>query len=62
MAPYRSAAGWDLTPLVERGDAVLTAWLPDYAPMATLRQFRAVRTHQSTCYRLMLPVGPSRLL
>jgi hypothetical protein len=48
---------FDLSPAIARGDAVLFAWVPDYAPVPTLRDFDAPRTRQNTLFRLNLPLG-----
>jgi hypothetical protein len=51
-------AGTDLTPLLERGQAVLFAWDPGQAPgTASLARFKAPRTARNTLFRLAVPVG-----
>ncbi len=56
-------SGLELSPLVERGDAVLLAWDPDHAPPGgPLNQFKTLRSHRNTLLRLAVPVGePTRL-
>ena len=55
-------AGLDLTPAVERGDAVLLAWDPGHAPdNSSLNRFKTVRGHRDTLLRLAVPVGQSKL-
>lgn len=51
-------AGLDLSPLVRRGDAVLLAWVPDYAAAKSFRQFSTLRSHQQSLYRIVIPIGP----
>jgi hypothetical protein len=55
---FLTPAGLDLSPLVERGDALLFAWDGGHAPIPSFRQFPAVRSQQNTLYRLAVPVGP----
>jgi hypothetical protein len=50
-------AGMDLTGVLERGDAVLLAWVPGYGPVPSLRRFEALRTAQNTWLRMVLPAG-----
>jgi hypothetical protein len=52
---FVSPAGMDLSPVVARGDAVVLAWVRDYAPVPTLRQFRTVRNQESSFFRIVLP-------
>jgi hypothetical protein len=56
-------AGLELSPLIERGDAVLLAWDPDHAPFGgSLNQFKTVRSHRNTMLRLSVPVSePTKL-
>ena len=55
--------GLELSPLIERGDAVLLAWDPDHAPPGRpLNQFKTVRNHRNTMLRLAVPVSePNKL-
>jgi len=48
--------GLDLTPLVERGQAVLLAWARDYSPIAPLNQFSPRRLHRDTLWRIACPI------
>jgi hypothetical protein len=50
---------FDCSSLVDRGDAVLLAWVPDYSPVPTARQFATTRFRQNTLFRLALPVEPA---
>jgi len=52
--------GMDLTPLVERGDAVLLAWDPGHSPSAMpLNRFKTIRSQRNTMFRLAIPAGQS---
>ena len=54
--------GMDLTPVVERGDAVLLAWDPGHAPgNGSMNRFKTVRSHRDTLLRVAVPVGQSKL-
>jgi hypothetical protein len=56
---YRSfnyPAGLDLAPLIERGEAVLLAWAPDYAPVPPINKFSPRRTHRDTLLRVAVPM------
>jgi hypothetical protein len=44
--------GFDLTSLLERGDVVLFAWVPDYSPVKPFNQFNARRSHRDTVFRV----------
>jgi hypothetical protein len=44
--------GLDLTTLVQRGDAVLLAWAPDYAAVKSMNRFSPLRSHQHTLWRV----------
>ena len=44
--------GFDLTPLVQRGDAVLLAWAPNYSPVKPLNQFSPRRSRRNTLLRV----------
>jgi hypothetical protein len=56
-------SGLELSPLIERGDAVLLAWDPDHAPFGgSLNQFKTARSHRNMMLRLAVPLGePARL-
>lgn len=50
--------GLDLSTAVERGDAVLLAWVPDHSPAAQpLNRFKTIRSQRNTLFRLVIPVG-----
>ena len=49
--------GFDLSPLVARGDAVLLAWAPGQALSPPMNKFSARRSHHDTLLRLAVPVG-----
>jgi hypothetical protein len=55
--------GVELTPVVERGDAVLLAWDAGNAPDGnSMRRFKAVRSQKNTLFRLAVPIGqPAKL-
>jgi hypothetical protein len=55
---YVYPAGLELSPVSRRGDAVLLAWVPDYAPVETIRQFKTVRSRADTFYRVTIAGGP----
>jgi hypothetical protein len=44
--------GLDLTTLVQRGDAVLLAWAPDYAAVKPMNRFSPLRSHRHTLWRV----------
>jgi hypothetical protein len=52
IAPH----GFDLSPLVQRGDAVLFAWAGNYTPTKPLNKFSARRGQRNTLFRLATPV------
>ena len=47
---------FDLTPLVERGDAVLLAWAADHAPVKPFNKFTPRRSHRDTLWRVTCQV------
>lgn len=49
------APTFDLTPLVERGDVVILAYLPGESLVPALNQFTAIRQAKGTLVRLVLP-------
>lgn len=51
-------AGMDLGALVDRGDAVLLAWVPDHAPSKPVKQFETLRSQRQSLYRFVMPVDP----
>ena len=48
--------GFDLSPLVERGDAVFLAWAPGYSFTKPLNQFSARRGSRDTLIRVAVEV------
>ncbi|HOX59612.1 MAG TPA: hypothetical protein P5205_21285 [Candidatus Paceibacterota bacterium] len=57
MRHFITPPGLDLSPLAERGNAVLLAWAADYAPVKPMRQFTPRRTLRNTLWRVSLPVN-----
>ncbi len=55
-AAFVTPPGLDLAPLVERGQAVLLAWSADYTPLKAINQFKALRSHRDTLWRVSCPV------
>lgn len=49
--------GLDLTPLVDRGNAVLLAWESDYTPIKPLNRFPSRRGRTDTLWRIVVPVN-----
>lgn len=47
--------GYDLTAQIERGDAVLLAWVPDFTPGKPLNQFSPRRSRRDTLFRVLAP-------
>lgn len=47
--------GFDLSELVDRGDAVLLAWAADSAPVKGFNQFKPRRSHRDTLWRVVSP-------
>jgi hypothetical protein len=54
---FVAPSGVDLTPIVERGDAVLFAWDAGHSMIKPVNQFKPVRTGRNTLLRLAIPVG-----
>jgi hypothetical protein len=48
--------GLDLTRVAEHGNAVLLAWVPDYAPVKALNQFKPKRSFHHTLWRIPVAV------
>ena len=43
---------------VERGDAVLLAWVPDFSPASQpMNRFKTVRSQRNSLFRAAIPVG-----
>lgn len=51
--------GLDLSPLVERGNAVLLAWEANYSPVKPLRNFVSTRGRTDTLWRVAVPISAS---
>jgi hypothetical protein len=49
---FIAPAGMDLSPLVERGYAVLLAWVDDFSPVKAINQFDPRRSHKDTLLRV----------
>jgi hypothetical protein len=56
MMNFIAPPGLDLSPVVERGSAVLFAWAADYSPVKPMNQFSPRRTHRDTLWRFAVPV------
>ena len=54
---FVSPAGMDLTPLVERGDAILLAWVADFSLTNPINRFQPPRSQRNTLLRLAVPAG-----
>lgn len=52
---FVAPAGFDLTPLVERGDAVFLAWVPNYSFSNPIYRFKPPRSQRNTLLRLAVP-------
>ena len=48
--------GMDVSPLLERGQAVLLAWESDFSPVKPVNQFPTRRSHKDTLWRLALTI------
>ncbi|MBN8249511.1 MAG: hypothetical protein J0L84_18965 [Verrucomicrobia bacterium] len=55
---YVWPAGFDLSPLLRRGDSVVLAWLPDTTLEPALNRFQAARSRKGTLIRLAVPPAP----
>ena len=53
---FSAPPGFDLTPLIFKGDAVLMAFAPDYSPVKPLNKFSARRNHRNTLFRVAVEV------
>ena len=58
---FISPPGIDLTPQVERGDAVVFAWVEGYSFAEKLNDFQPPRFKQDTLLRLTVPVRPKAI-
>ncbi len=52
--------GLDISPVLDRGQAVLLAWQSDFAPVKGVNQFPTKRSHKDTLWRLTLPLNPAK--
>jgi hypothetical protein len=50
--------GLDLSRVVEQGNAVLLAWMPDHSPVRPMNQFKANRGFRHTLWRVPVAVSP----
>ncbi len=50
--------GTDLSAHLQRGDVVVMAFVPDYAPVPELNRFKVSRASRGTLVRFVLPVEP----
>ena len=53
---WTAPPGFDLSPLVARGDAVLLAWVPDFLLSKPMNRFSPRRSHRDTLLRVAVPV------
>jgi len=51
--------GLDMTMQLDRGNAVLLAWEPDYSPVPKLNQFPTRRSEKNTLWRVCVPINPA---
>ena len=51
--------GMDLSPDLDRDDAILLAWEPNAAPTKPVNQFPTRRNHKDTLWRVVIPLHPS---
>ncbi len=49
--------GFDLTPLMQRGDAILLAWMPGDTLVPTLNKFSPRHSRKDTVLRVVVPIG-----
>ena len=54
---FLSPPGLDLSSLVERGQAVLLAWSPDFSPAKPMNLFTPRRSHRDTLWRVAVSAG-----
>jgi hypothetical protein len=53
---FIAPAGLDLSPLAERGHAILLAWVDDFSPIKPMNQFSPRRSHKDTLLRVATAV------
>ena len=46
--------GFDLSPLVQRGDAIFLAFAPDFSPVKPLNKFSPSRNHRNSLFRVSI--------
>jgi hypothetical protein len=49
--------GLDVSPIVERGGAVVLAWAPDFSPVPSLNKFKPRRNAQHTLWRIPVEIN-----
>jgi hypothetical protein len=54
---FLAAPGFDLSPVMERGDAIFMAFDANQAPIEAIRKFNTPRGRKDTLFRLATPVG-----
>jgi hypothetical protein len=54
---FVTAPGFDLTPLMQRGDAVLLAWMPGETIVPTLNKFSPRYSRKDTVLRVVVPLS-----
>jgi hypothetical protein len=54
---FLTPPGFDLTPLMQRGDAILLAWMPEETIVPTLNQFSPRYSRKDTILRVVAPIG-----
>jgi len=57
---FVATPGLDLSRVVAHGNAVLLAWMPNYAPTKPMNQINSKRTFRHTLWRVTVPVNPAR--
>jgi hypothetical protein len=53
---FVSPPGLDIVPQVERGDAVVFAWVPNFSLTGKINEFQPPRFQQDTMLRLTVPI------
>jgi hypothetical protein len=57
---FVTPTGADVTPSLRDDQALVLAWVQDFAPVPSVRQFAAVRSRQNSLLRLAVPVGSAQ--
>jgi hypothetical protein len=52
---FLASPGLDLSPVLDRGEAVLLAWTEDFSPITDVNQFKPRRSHRDTLWRVLIP-------